>query len=134
MDAISESRFYMWRALFAVAHADNFLALEEQGLLANHLDEVPFSKEQLATLREDMATPQSIEEMFRRIGAQADRDEFFALARELVWIDGNLDEREKELVERLGRLRDGPEKACAEDKGFFSGLICKLTGRKGKAA
>jgi len=128
---VSESRFYMWRTLFALAHTDNRLALDEQGLLYRYLDEVPFSKQQLAALRDDVAAAQNVEEMFKRVTAQADRDAFFELAREVVWSDGVLDEREKELMDRLGAVRDF--KSGGNGGGFLQNLIGKITGKKGNA-
>lgn len=144
-EEVSDSRFHMWRAVFAVAHADNFLALEEQGLLSGYLDKVPFSKDQLALLREDMASPQSIEEMFLKISDPADRDGFFDLARRLVWADGMLDEREKALVERLSALcwpGDAPAvqkteeadgKGCCASR-ILDALVCRMRGGKGDKA
>jgi len=122
----------MWRSLFAVAHADNFLALEEQGMLSSYLDTVPFSPAQLSVLREDMATPQNIEQMFGKITKQEDRDAFFELARKLVWCDGDLEVREQALLQRLEALKnDGEaplENGCCF-KGFFRNMLCKIAGK-----
>ena len=43
---VSESRFYMWRTLFAVAHADNVVADEEVEFMAHILEDVEFSDHQ----------------------------------------------------------------------------------------
>ena len=58
------------------------------------------------------------------------------LARELVWADGKLDDREKELVERLGKLQGEMAVQKAEDSGagFIQGLIGRITGKKRGAA
>jgi hypothetical protein len=102
----SDSHFYMWRAVFAMAYADGSLALEEQGLLYDYLDTVPFSDEQLEILREDVATPQDVDEMFLRVTEPEDRRIFFEMARTLVWCDGDYDAQEKVIIERLKRLAD----------------------------
>ena len=100
-ESISESRFNMWRAVFAMAHVDDFLALEEQGMLYGIIESQGFSDQQVSVLREDVATAQSPDEMFAMIKDSHDRVEFFSAARALVWCDGNLSDQETEIIEHL---------------------------------
>lgn len=100
-EPITESRFYMWRAVFAMAHVDGFLALEEQEQLYKYLETINFSKEQAGILREDVATAQPVDDMFAKITLYADKREFFELARALVWCDGDLDAQEALILEHL---------------------------------
>ena len=39
---VSESRFYMWRTLFSVAHADNVVTDEEIAFMAHILEDINF--------------------------------------------------------------------------------------------
>lgn len=85
---MSESRFYMWRTLFAVAHADDVVTDEEIEFMARTLEDIDFTDEQTSILKDDIVHPQNVEEMFRGMSDQTDRKEFFDLARKLVWVDG----------------------------------------------
>ena len=57
-EGISESRFKMWRAVFAMAHADGLVTDHEKSFMENYLEKVPFSPEQREILREDMRDPE----------------------------------------------------------------------------
>ena len=98
---VSESAFHMWRAVFAMAHADNVVTSEEkkylQGILANE----PFTAEQKSVLEKDMITPQDVAAMFVKIDDQHDRSQFFYHARMLVWSDGDFGEQEQKIIMRL---------------------------------
>ncbi|QQG37185.1 MAG: TerB family tellurite resistance protein [Micavibrio aeruginosavorus] len=100
-EGLGHSRFYMWRAVFAMAHADNVVTEEERKYLRNILAEEPFSAEQKKILEEDMAQPQDIAEMFVNIEDQNDRSQFFYHARMLVWSDGDFGEQEQKIMMRL---------------------------------
>lgn len=56
---ITDSEFYMWRAVFAFACADNALSLEEQELLGSYLSKVSFTPEQRGILKDDLIMPNS---------------------------------------------------------------------------
>lgn len=100
-EEISKSRFHMWRAVFAMAHADHVVTDEEKAFMENYLDNVPFSEEQKEVLREDMVTAQDVSEMFFMITEPEDQGQFFQFARELVWCDGDFDAQEEAIKERL---------------------------------
>lgn len=101
--SITESQFYMWRTLFAIAHADNILADGEIEYMARVLEEVSFTPQQTATLKDDITSPKNIDEMFAGISDVQDRLQFFELARELVWADGDFGEAEQSAIIKLKR-------------------------------
>lgn len=98
---VSESQFYMWRTLFAVAHADDVVTKEEVEFMAHVLEDVNFSEEQTAVLKDDIVNAKDIEQMFEGITNQDDRTRFFELARDLVWIDGDFGSAEQGVMIRL---------------------------------
>lgn len=101
MSGVSESKFNMWRAVFALAHADHVVTDEERRFMNKALAKEGFSAEQEATLREDMETPQGIADMFVRITDQKDRSRFFYFARMLFWCDGDFAAQEQAILTRL---------------------------------
>ena len=102
-DVISVSQFYMWRTLFAVAHADEILAPGEVEYMANILEDVNFSEEQTQTLKDDIENPKDIEKMFAGITKAEDRLKFFNMARGLVWADGDFCKKEQSTIIRLAK-------------------------------
>ena len=98
---VSESRFYMWRAVFAMAHADEVVTAEEQAFMESYLEKVPFSSKQLSILKGDIKDAQDIHEMFSMISESEDLSQFFEFSRALVWCDGDYEEQEREIKERL---------------------------------
>ena len=98
---ISDSRFYMWRTLFAVVHADSVVTDEEIGFMAHVLDDIDFSDEQTVILKDDIATAKNAEVLFDLVTEQQDRSEFFDLARDLVWVDGDFGTEEQSVMIKL---------------------------------
>lgn len=98
---VSESRFNMWRTIFAMAHADGIVKAEETEFLNEYLGNVRFSDEQKEVLLEDLKNPKDIGELFSAISESSDRAQFFFFARMLAWCDGDFDEQEKVIIERL---------------------------------
>jgi uncharacterized membrane protein YebE (DUF533 family) len=99
--AVTESQFYMWRTLFAVAHADDIVTSEEVRYLSEALSDIPFSEEQKTVLQQDISTRQDIEEMFDKITDAKDQAAFFNFARQLVWVDGDYGEAEQKIMLKL---------------------------------
>ncbi|MCC7304673.1 MAG: TerB family tellurite resistance protein [Alphaproteobacteria bacterium] len=119
---VSESRYYMWRAIFAAMHADHKVTDEERAFAGNYLSNVPFSEEQKTVLRNDLDTPKDIAEMFEKITDPADRGEFFEFTRNLLWADGDYARAEEQMFEHMMKswmLRLNPEKLRAEVKKAF---------------
>lgn len=102
--SITDSQFYIWRALFAVAHADNVVTDEEVKFMAHVMDEVDFSEDQASLLKDDLHHAKNAEEMFLKITDQKDREQFFELARDLVWVDGDFDAQEQTVMVQLHKL------------------------------
>ncbi len=100
-DGVSKSQFYMWRTLFAVAHADNVVTDEEIEFMAHILNDIDFSDAQTAILKDDIVNPKNVEEMFKGVTDQGDRVKFFDFARDLVWVDGDFGEEEQGVMIKL---------------------------------
>ena len=98
---VTDSRFYMWRTLFAVIHADNYVSEEEVHFMAEVLESVPFTPEQKAVLEQDAREPQDIETMYAGVTDYADQSEFFKFARQLVYVDGDYGPEEQAIITRL---------------------------------
>ncbi|HEY8191756.1 MAG TPA: hypothetical protein VIG74_04970, partial [Alphaproteobacteria bacterium] len=103
---VSESEFYMWRAVFAFALVDGILSIEEQRLLQSYLAQVPFSHDQIRILREDFKKPQSLLQMYRHITEQKHRDRFCVLARALVWCEGEMNREERDVLAQFDCIMD----------------------------
>ncbi|MFK7839044.1 MAG: TerB family tellurite resistance protein [Bdellovibrionales bacterium] len=101
---VNESQFYMWRAIFALAHADHVVTDEELRFMAEILEDIPFSDEQRSILQDDAKHAESIEAMFERIEDPADQAEFFKFAKKLAHIDGDYGEEEQDVILRLKKM------------------------------
>lgn len=98
---ITESRFNMWRAVFAMAHADRIVTTEEKSFLYKVMADHPFTGEQRSILEVDLEHAQDIGRMFDKITDQNDRSKFFQYARALVWCDGDFGEQEQKIMVAL---------------------------------
>lgn len=96
--AMSESQFYMWRAIFALAHADHVVTAEELDFMQGILQSESFTPDQKAVLEKDITEPQDITKMFMSIAEEEDRSHFFYFARMLCWSDGDFDEQEQKIM------------------------------------
>lgn len=101
---VNESQFYMWRTLFAMAHADDIVTEEEIRYMMEALEDIPFSAEQQDILKDDIGVKQDIEAMFNKITDAKDQAMFFNFARDLVWVDGDYGVEEQEVMLKLKRL------------------------------
>lgn len=104
---LSESRFYMWRAVVALAHADGRVTPEERELVESYLGALPATEKQKETLREDLLYAQEVGDMFEKISEPEDRGEFFQFARIMNWADGDLDAQEDKIFEKVQSLQMG---------------------------
>jgi hypothetical protein len=103
-EKISESRFFMWRSIFAIAHADEIVTSEERTFMNKIMMDQPFSETQLSILQCDIEQKQDIKFLFGKISDQQDRSEFFNYARTLVWADGDFGTDEQELMTQLSKM------------------------------
>ena len=100
-EGVSESRFYMWRAVVAMVHADGVVTPHEVSFLNDYIHDINLSKEQMETIGLDLQTPQDVYEMFLNISDRNDKKDFFSLARALSWCDGDFDAQEQHIIEQL---------------------------------
>ncbi len=100
---ITESEFYMWRALFAISHADDVVSNEEIRFMMEAMEDIPFSPEQEIILKDDIKHKRDIVEMFEKISDIRDQAKFFQFARDVVHIDGDYGKAEQELLLKLKR-------------------------------
>ena len=97
----------MWRTLFAIAHADGVVTDEEIRFMAEALEDIPFSDEQMAVLTSDMGSPQDVTEMFAKVDDAKDQSEFFNFARTLVHADGDYGIEEQDVMLKLKEAHMG---------------------------
>ena len=100
---VNHSQFHMWRTLFAVAHADNIVTDEEIEFMSHVLTDVAFSEEQTKILKDDIINAKDVELMFKNVTSADDRAQFFDLARDLVWVDGDFGAEEQSVMIKLHR-------------------------------
>lgn len=98
---ISDSRFHMWRAVFAMAHVDGKVTEEEIAFAERYLNNAPFSKEQIDVLKQDLREPQAVGEVLAFVSEPSDQADFFQFSQMLAWADGDYSSQEQVLVERL---------------------------------
>lgn len=100
-DGMSDSRFHMWRAVFAMAHVDGNVTQEEVDFARNYLDRAMFSDAQKVVLSGDLIERQSVGEMLAFVSDPADQSDFFQFSQMLAWADGDYSAQEKVLVDRV---------------------------------
>lgn len=98
---LSNSRFFMWRAVVAMVHADGVVTPHELSFINNHIRDIDLSPAHLGIIGEDLATPQDVYDMFSYIVDAQDKRDFFALARALSWCDGDFAAQEKLIIKHL---------------------------------
>ena len=106
-DKVSESEFYMWRAIFAFAFVDTSLSLEEQELLHSYLAKARLSPEQKKVLSEDLLDPKDVVEMYHHITETQHKERFCVLSRALAWCEGDMDAQEARILSKVSCLKDG---------------------------
>lgn len=106
---ITESEFFMWRAIFAFAYVDNTLSLEEQDLLHSYLVNVPFSNTQRIILKDDLRNPKNVGDLYKHITRQEDKTRFCVLARALAWCEGDVSEQEKTILRKMSCMGEVEE-------------------------
>lgn len=103
-EGLNPSRFSMWRAVVSMMHADFVVKPHEINFILESLRDLPLSPDQHKQLMEEIYTPAVIDEAFHAITSPIDKEDFFHLARALAWADGDFDETEQQLIERLADL------------------------------
>lgn len=98
---ISNSRYTMWRAIIALAHADHVVTQEEKDFIMKKLESIPFSTEQRTQLLEDMEEFPDIEALLPDITEPVDRSMLVYYGRLLVWSDGEYALQEEKLLKLM---------------------------------
>ena len=98
---LNESRFQMWRAVVAMAHADGVVTMHELSFINDYLKDINLSPKQREIIGEDLREAQNINVLFSQVTEHEDQVDFFALARALSWSDGDFDSQEKKIIKRL---------------------------------
>lgn len=104
MNTISDSRFHMWRAVTAMVHADSVVKPHEVNFIVENLRTLPFTEAQMTVLVQDLKKPADMEEHFLKITSPRDKEDFFHLAQAIAWSDGEFDEQEQALLDRIRAL------------------------------
>ena len=99
--SVSESRFSMWRAVAAMIHADDLVLPHEINFIIESTRDIPLTDEQRAILTWDLNHPGDIEMHFSKITNRRDKEDFFYFARAIAWSDGDFDDREQALLQRV---------------------------------
>ncbi len=103
---ISQSKFYMFRTLYSLLHADNIITDEELDFMKNVLEDVELSDEQSDIFYDDIKNPKDAVEMFKGITDDSDKSAFFSFAYDLVLTDGNYHTKEYKVIKSLQSLYD----------------------------
>lgn len=129
MQGLSDSRFNMWRAVVAMAHADAVVKPHEINFILENTQNVPMTEEQRSTLAGDLRNPASMQELFDKIGNPRDKEDFFHLARAICWSDGDFDETEQAMLRQLRGLSFSrhDEEAMDSARGHFKGMFIEGT-------
>lgn len=102
---ISNSTFYMWRCIIAIAHADGVLQDAERvyiGRVIANMDRVyGLTDEQKKIFAEDFDTPQNIGDLLPYINDPAVRGQLIYFGGLLAHADGVLSPSEKDILDKL---------------------------------
>lgn len=104
MHELPESRFYMWRAVFAMAHVDGQVSVEERGFADKYLEKAHLSDQQKSILKEDLQTPKKIGEMLKGVTNIDDQADFFQFSHMLALKDGETIKNEQNLIQKLSEV------------------------------
>jgi uncharacterized membrane protein YebE (DUF533 family) len=102
---VTQSEFQMWRAVFALAHADGKVTDTEVRFMAEALEDISFSPEQKTVLMDDIKNPKNIFEMFKDIKNPKDQTRFFEFAHDIVWVDGDFGKEEQAIMLELQKIQ-----------------------------
>lgn len=105
---LSASRFYMWRALIALAHVDGGIPLEQMEFIRSVSGAEPLSNGQRQTLLTDIGTPRRPGPLYAEITDAEDRLDFFTFARAFYWYGGDRAAQEMHILKLLGTKDGGP--------------------------
>lgn len=100
---IAEEEFAKWRCLVALAHVDGVVTPEERNFLSLYFQRIPFSKEQMYILNNDLDQPQDFTALHEAIESEQEREALKYLAFTLFWADSDFKECERHVYECLDK-------------------------------
>ena len=100
---VCSDELYMWRAIVAMAHADDVVTPEEVVFMKEMVKGSALSREQLEILEDDLKNAKNPADMFFKINDPKFRSRFFRYARMLCWCDGDFGAQEQEIITLLQR-------------------------------
>lgn len=98
---MTEDRFLMWRACFAILHLDGVVTEEEENWAENVLFDQPFSEEQKEQLRADLKNQNNFDELFDKLQQPQQKAWILHMVRTLGNIDSDYDEKERTAFKRV---------------------------------
>lgn len=107
---MTESEFFMWRAVFSFAFVDSGLSMSERELLSSYLAKADFSEVQKHILKEDINDPPDVQDMYSHVTRPQDKEKFCSLARALAWSEGNIDLQERAILKKLSCFKGGDDR------------------------
>lgn len=118
---LSESAFYMWRCIIAVAHADGAVQDAELQYLskvfAGMQRDSMLTPEQSDTLGQDLTTPQNIGVLLKHVTDHGDRHQLVYFAALMAQSNGELDPGEEAIIRTIsaGELKDSETDQLLKD-------------------
>jgi uncharacterized tellurite resistance protein B-like protein len=103
---MTDSKFHVWRCLFALVHADDVVADEERDFMTNVLNNFNFSDEQKSTLENDAENKQDPIAIFEKITEERDQKLCLNMAYDIVLIDGEYHDKEYAVMQQLQACHD----------------------------
>ena len=104
-EEFNNSKFYMWRCVTAMAHADGLIHEDEVAYLdkifARMLERGEVTPEAYSTLKEDLQKPQNISALLAHIDNPKYRGQVIYFARLLAFADGENSPSEEQLLKRM---------------------------------
>lgn len=119
MTASNESKFNMWRAIIAMAHADGVLHANEIVYLRGIFDKMRernlIGDDKYQTLLDDIEHPQDIDDVLPLVTEPAYRSQITHFARLLAFRDGKFHPSEEDLLKKFEGIQSPvPESLKAE--------------------
>jgi hypothetical protein len=95
------SKFNLWRACFSFCFVDGFLDAKENEWIMSKIDSLPFSADQIATLKKDLKSPPDIDNLLPLITKPADRGFLVNHVRMLATLDNQVSDSEKKEIQDI---------------------------------
>jgi tellurite resistance protein len=100
-EAMTESKFNMWRACVAAVHIDGFISPQERAWVEEKIHKLPLTNDQKLTLIADLEDPQDFENFFSKITDKRDLAFLLNTLRVIAYLDKNFSDKEKEKYKKL---------------------------------